>query len=269
MFQVASFGVGAVNDTGDMCYVDGALVMARFSPDVIRVHQEKTGRVLREWTSCPRSHRSTSLVALRIGQEHFFLQGCPTCQVIRGYKITKATNKVLCQNIAPSLMCLGPESTILVLENELKCVKKLRYSGGQLQITRQFSLGLDDITGLCFSNHNGIVVVIHGDRKRITGLHLATGAVAWQRTRIPYNSPSQPVICINDIAALPDGRIFFVANYKRIFVLDPKDGASLYTTYLDNFGLIWTIATCRSGNQQKLAVQYGPPERTNITYCEI
>ena len=135
-------------------------------------------------------------------------------------------------------MCLGPESTILVLDNEFKCVKQLRYSGGQLQIIRQFSLGQDDITGLCFSNHHGIVVVIHGDRKRVTGIHLTTGAVAWQCTRIPYNSPSQPVICINDIAALPDGRIFFVANYKRIFVLDPKDGTSLQTTYLEKVGLI-------------------------------
>ena len=48
MFQIATFGLGAVSDTGDMCYMDGTLVMARFSPNVIRMYQEKTGRVLRE-----------------------------------------------------------------------------------------------------------------------------------------------------------------------------------------------------------------------------
>ena len=270
MFQIATFGLGAVSDTGDMCYMDGTLVMARFSPNVIRMYQEKTGRVLREWTSCPRSHRSTSLVALQTGQENLFLQGCPTCRVIRGYKITKEATKVLYHNISPSLMCLGPDGTILVFKKELQRVKQLRYAGGLLHTVSQFSLELEDVTGLCFSGHYGILVVVHGDRKTITGLHLMTGEVAWRRANIPNGFASQPVICINDIAALPDGRIFFVADYKKMFILDPKCGASLSTTSdFGNLGVIWTIATCRSGDQQKLAIQHGTPEHTKITSYEI
>ena len=126
MTFISQFNIDEVRHYGQMCYVNGNLVMSGVALDTIRVYYEETGSVLHEWNSC---HVSPCLMVFEIERKEYLLEGCAHCKVIRGYEApeTSSNYRTLYEDIVPSVMCQGPMSTVLVLE-EKKSIKQLRFS---------------------------------------------------------------------------------------------------------------------------------------------
>ena len=158
-----------------------------------------------------------SRIEFEIQGKQYLLESCTICEMIRGYEILQAQGKILYQEISPSATCKGPDGTILVFETTKRSLKELRYCDGQLVLGKQFSVEHADVHSLCFSKFDGIVIMLAGDRKTLTGFHFPTGQVAWQHSEIQLGSSLQ----------VPDERIC-VLTHKETFALNPVDGTILY-----------------------------------------
>ena len=213
---------------------------------------DETGRLRKEWKPC---HMLPTMMALKIHGKEYLLEGCITCEVIRGYEFPHTKSKILCRHISPKVMCKGPENTVLVFEEVKKAIKQLRFCGGKLLEIQQFSAELEDVRGMCFSDKLGLAVLLHDDGKTITGINFASKKLAWQHTEIHFGFSSKcPNIC--DILMLPDGRLF-VFTCKASFAMDPMDGSFLHKLIdLKDPGLIWTVTTCQSDKEQKLVIAH-------------
>ena len=145
-------------------------------------------------------------------------------------------------------MCQGPDGTILVLHREEKGIKQFCFSQDQFHFIKQFSLEFADAHNLCYSDQ--FATLLHKDTKTFTGINLATGEVAWQKTEIQFSSSNK----LRDILTLPDGRICIFTS-KEIFALDPKDGTILCNlSDLKDKGIIRAVSTSHNSNQQILAI---------------
>ena len=114
-----------------------------------------------------------------------------------------------------------------------------------------------------FRIHCGLVIVLHYERKTLTGFHFPSGQVAWQHTAIQFGSSSQVLTDFRHILTPPDGRVC-VFTKKETSVLDTTDGTILYMLHdFTEVNLISAVATCFSGSQQKLAIQHNGP-RTRV-----
>ena len=245
-----------------MCYVNGNLVVTTrpFGKPTwkTKVYDER-GRLLTEWEQC-HWQPSTSMMGYEIDGRDYLLVGCKVCEMIRGYEFPQIKCKILGKGISPGCMCKGPDNTILVFEQ--KSIKQFRYSEGQFRLmeqvhlVREFSVGFRDVSGLCFSDNSGLVIVLHYDRKTLTGFHFTSGQVAWQHTAIIFGCSSQVLTDFRHILTLPDGRVCVFTN-KESSVLDTTDGTILYMLHdFAEVNLISAVATCFNGNQQKLAIQH-------------
>ena len=189
MTFVAHFNIGEMKYPGEMCYVNGNLVRSIHGvtgEKPIRVIHEETGSVLQEWNSC---HVLRHLMVLQIKEKEYLLQGCTYCQVIRGYESPEASSnyKIFKKDIAPDAICKGPNGTVLIFENS--SIKQFSFSDGYFHLADKFSFKLGNIRNMCYCEKYGIVIVLHEDRKSLTGVMLATGEVVWMRNEITFGSP--------------------------------------------------------------------------------
>ena len=78
-------------------------------------------------------------MVFEVDGKEYLLEGCRDCKVIRGYESpeTSPSHKTLCKDVVPSLLCKGPNSTVLVLE-ETKSIKQFRFSKGNLNLANKF-----------------------------------------------------------------------------------------------------------------------------------
>ena len=154
---------------------------------------------------------------------------------------------------------------IMVFEEELKFINLLQYSAHQFQIVgKKFPVWLHNIAEICYSKCSPYAMFLHNNKKIVSAVVLGTSQIAWQHTKTGS--------FINDIATIPDGQICTVINYKKFCVLDPKNGAILYTLPDSEhlkLGVVYSVATCYSNNQQRLALQHGKPEDTRISCCKV
>ena len=265
MTFISQFNIGEVKYPGNMCYINGNLVMAtpRITDDTaIKVIHEETGRVLQEFDCC---HMLPHFMVLKIKEKEYLLQGCIVCKIIRGYESpeTSSSYKIFYEHIVPDAMCKGPNGTIFVLENN--SIKQLSFSQDHFNLIETFSYQLE-INNICYCEKYGIVVVLHNDRKSLTGVKLATGDVAWKHT---ICSSAEVLGCIEDVFTIPDGRIC-ILDLAKLFVLDPKDGTIKYKLFhSEGLGYIWGIATCIIGLHQRFAIQHGGLEQTQISVCDL
>ena len=240
------FNTGKICCLSRMCYVDRFIVMLRSisfesNNDTIRVYQEHIGDIVKEWGRC---HVSSSFLPFETEGKRYLLEGCSICHVIRGYDIPQFVQNILCEHISPCLMCMGPGSSIFVFQRGHRCLEQMRYSRGKFQLDDLIAWELQNMVGMCFSQKNGIIIVLHDDMKTITGFHLDTKQVTWQHTEIQFGFPSQALDIIKDVSSLPDGRVC-IYNHKNVFALDPRDGVIMYKLLdFDVPGIIWTMATC-------------------------
>ena len=233
-----------------MCFLGRNLVMHAFHGErgtyETKMYDE-TGHLLQEWEPC---HVSPSMTEFELQGQQYLLEGCTICRVIRKYEFPQNESKIICRHIFPSLMCKGPNGTVFVFDDVQNSIKRLDYRDGRLHFTDKFSSEIVDIRGLCFSDKLGFVMLLHSDRKTITGVDMVTGKVA-----IQFSSSSEVQFDFKDIfLTLPDGRVFvFMSN--EIFTLDPTDGTILRKLLeLNEPGTIWAAATSQNGNHQKLAI---------------
>ena len=256
MIALSEFNIPEKGYPSQMCYVNGHIVMTGFTNDTIRVYHEETGSMLQEWNSC---HMFPRLMAFEAEGKEYLLEGCTyyTCMAIRGYESpeTSSSSKVFYEHMAPdAMMCKGPTGTIFLVEK--KSVKQLRYSAGKFHLSGEFSCELEYVNEICYYEKYGIVVVLHEDCKTLTGVILATGQVAWKRTKIQFGSPAKVLDYFKDVLIIPDGRVCIFTLWK-LFLLDPKTG-TIVCELLDftSSRCIRKIATRRNGFQQRFAIQH-------------
>ena len=187
--------------------------------------------------------------------------------MIRGYDLQEGigTHKVLLNGIRPShINKWTNRDAIVVFEEELQSLNLLRYSADQFHIVRRnFPVRLHGIAEICYSKCP-FVMFLHDNKKTVSAIVPETSQIAWQY--------SQTGSFFNDIATLPDGQVSVVVDYKKLCVLDPKNGTILHTlpgSEQLKLGVIYTVATCYSNNQQKLAIQHGKPEDTRISCYKV
>ena len=234
--------------------------------DMMRVYHQETGDMLLE---LPRCHASSCVVALEVqGKEHI-LEGCSTCHMIRGYDLQEGTgtHRVLLKGIRPSHINKWTDrDAIVVFEEELQFINLLRYSADQFHIVgRKFPVRLHGIAEICYSRCSPFVMFLHDNKKTVSAIAPGTSQIAWQHTK--------PGCFINDIATLPDGQVCIVVNYTKLCVLDPRNGTILHTLPGSEhlkLGVVYSVATCyTNNNQQKLAIQHGKPEDTQISCYKV
>ena len=245
-----NIGDGSYN--GDMCYINHNLAVSGLKSK-IKVFDEETGSVLHEWKSC---HIAICLMAFESDGKEYLLEGCTLCEVIRGYELTETTHnfKTFCENVIPDVMCKGPDSTILVLENN-KSVKQLRFSEGKFH-PGEFSFESNDVRDITFSGRHNIVLLLHQDKKNLTGIHIQTREVLLN-SELQFHPLRRASEGIFNIFTLADGRVCIVTVLKT-FVIDPRTGTVKYQLYSKSHspeGLLWTIASCYNGNQQRLSAK--------------
>ena len=253
--SISRFYTGGTYRPANMCSINSNLVMHvhhRENKNYETLVCDETGQMLKKWQPC---HMLPTMTAWQIHGKDYLLEGCITCEVIRGYEFPHTESKVLCTHISPRVMCKGPKGTLLVFEEVRKSIKRLRSFGGKLHDTKQFSAEIEDVRGMCFSDKLNLAVLLHDNGKTITGINFVTEEVAWQHTDIQFGSSlKSPDLC--DILMLPDGRLF-VFTCKASFAIDPMDGSVLHKLIdLKDPGLIWTITTCQSGREQKIAIAH-------------
>ena len=160
----------------------------------------------------------------------------------------------MCHQISPRVMCMGPRNTIFVYERDKKSVSQMKFSRGKLNFHDYIFCEIDEIQGMCFSRTLATVALlqIQDDMTNIVGVSLATRRVAWERSELNRKVGSSEKVhnVIKDITSLPDGR-FCIFNHKEILVLDPRDGATLYTLFdFTNRGVIWSISATSTNNKR-------------------
>ena len=259
MSFISQFDIGEMKYTSGMCYINGNLVMR--TAKTIRVYHEESGNILNEWKRCHWSH----LMAFKLHRKEYLLEGCVDCKLIRGYESpeTSSSYKIFKEDVTPNAMCKGPKGTILVLEEH--SIKQLSFSDGQFNLKNTFSFKLENIKNTCYCEKYGIVVVLHTDRKSLTGVRLATGEVVWKCTEITFGSPAKILLCFQDILTIPDGRIC-TFHFDKLFVLDPKNGTIRHELFsCEGPGCIWNVATRNNGFQQRFAIKHGILEQTQIS----
>ena len=266
MTFMSQFPIGEVKYSSQMCYVNGNIVIRAQNPQTITVHHEETGILLQEWKTC---HVFPALLSFEMEGKEYLLEGCTVCRVIRSYESPEISSsyKTLYKDIYPSIMCQGPINTVLVLEDN-DSITQLRFSEGHFKIANIFSNEIKDIRNMCYCERNGIVVMVHinqNHQKTLTGVALATGEVVWKHTAIQFGFPPNVLDCFR----IPDGRIC-IDNLGKLFVLDTKDGSIKYKFFdLEIRGSIWSVATCCSGYQQRLAFQHGKLNRSNVEQISV
>ena len=270
MTFLSKFTIGEVQYPSQMCYVNGNLVMYGVNPETIRVYYEETGIILNEWNSC---HIFPCLMAFQIDGKEYLLVGCMYCKVICGYQSPETTSSNntllhLYKDIVPSVMCQGPNNTVLVFEEE-NSIKQLRFSEGHFDLARAFRISVQNIMNMCYCEESGIVVMVHNDRKTLTGVALASGEVVWKHTEIQFGSPAEVLNGFKDVFTIPDGRICII-NLRELLVLDSKDGSIKDKLFhLEGTECIWSIAICNNGFHQRFAFHHGGLDQTQISLCKF
>ena len=264
MTTLSQFNISGVEFLSEMCYLNGNIVMAGFTPETIRVYHEKNGSVLNEWKSC---HRLPRLMGFEVEGKEYLLESCTFCRVIRGYESpeTSSSCKIFYEHTEHiAMMCKGPTGTLLLVEK--KSIKQLRYSEEKFHLASEFSIKLEEVQDVCYYEKYGIVVVLHEDRETLTGVVLATGQTAW-RTKIHYGSPAKFLAHLKNVLIIPDGRVC-IFNSRKLVVMDPKNGTIMYELLdFTNSGNIRKIVARTNGFQQIFAVHHrkGPLEETEIS----
>ena len=221
---------------------------------------DETSNLVKEWASC---HLRRPIMGFEIQGKEYLLEGCRICKVIRGYEFPQIETKILSQGISPSVMCKGPDGTILVFDFMQESLKQLRYCDGKFLLAMEFAVEHNDVHSLCFSENCGLVIALHDDRKTLTGLHFPSGQVAWQHKEIQSGSSSQFLTDFRSISVLPDGRVC-IFTHEEIFALNPVNGAFLYRLHRFHDPMFTrAAATCYNGNQQKLAT-FALPETVYV-----
>ena len=267
MTFISQFNIDEVRHYGQMCYVNSNLVMSGVALDTIRVYHEETSNLLNEWKSC---HVIPCLMVFEMEGKEYLLEGCKLCKVIRGYESPEISSnyKTLYEDAVPSVMCQGPMSTVLVLE-EINSIKQLLFSEGRFNLVNEFPNELENIRIMCYCEKNEIVVALHKNQKTLTGIALATGEVVWKHTEIQFGSPTKVSDYCYGVFIISNERIC-IFNLRELFVLDPKDGTIKTKIFsFEGSGWIWNIATRNNGLQQIFAFQHGSSEQTEISLCKI
>ena len=187
--------------------------------------------------------------------------------MIRRYDFSTMECNIVCERISPSVMCLGPGSTILVFDDHLWAIYQLEYLHGAFYFINQWTLGPEGVVRMCCSKKCHILIVLHVDKLGLTGMHLETGQVAWQQNDLQSNSQKQLTSGTSgEIASLPDGTFCFL-NGTEILVLDSLTGSIMYTLFdlRDLEGPIWTMAATSDDKQQTFAIQHGKVDEIQIT----
>ena len=267
------FRIKEFSNTKQLCYLNSHVVLnGCLSPETgnetimtCRVYSE-TGHMLKEWKSCC---ELCSVFKFQIQGKDYLLEVCQFCKIIQSYEIPEIRphgRTILPKNVCPSIFCEGHDSTILAFDKKQKSILQFRYSRAQFQLADEFSVALEDVLSMCFSCHCGIVIVLHSDRTTITGVHLATGQVAWKKTGPPPNNLNH----FEDVFTFPDGSVG-VFNFSSLYALNPKDGTisvpSLF--YVRGPGTIWAMATSYSEHQQNLVMHHGTPDKTQISVYQV
>ena len=253
MVFLSQFNIGKWMYYGDMCYIEHSLVIRGFLSYTIKVFDEESGRVLDQWETC---HLGTCLLTYRIDTKTYLLEGCEYCEVIQGYILPEISCdcKTFCETIKPNVMCEGPKNSILVLENR-KSIRQLGFSGGKLH-PNEFSFDSDNVEDMGFSEKDGIVLLLHQDKKSLTGIHLQSRDVIWN-SELQFSSLVESPGDISNIFTIADGRVCIV-TLRKVFVIDPEKGTVMYQLFeYNDEGFLWRIATCYNGHQQRLAVKSG------------
>ena len=267
MISISQFPIGEVKYPSQMCYVNGNIVIRGFTPKTIRVYQEETGSVLNQWSTC---HMFPRLITFQMEGKEYLLEGCRDCKVICSYESpeTSSSYKTLCKDIVPYVMCQGPNNTVLVLD-EKNTIKQLCFSGGRFNLVHKFSNELENVITMCYCEKNGIIVMIHTDKKSLTGVTLATEEVVWKHTEIQFGSPAKILSYFTDVFTISDGSIC-IFNLDELFVLDSKDGTIKYKLFhYKGLGWIWSIATSNIGFQQRFAFHHGKLKQTQISLYKL
>ena len=267
-----------------MCYINGCLVIVGFDPSKtfseLLVFCNENKRLLTRTNTCPHYLGSFSLMTLGIEGNECLLYGCPTCKSIRAHSSCQNANNIvtLGEGISPSIICKGPENTILVFDDNHKTttetsilvgsIIQLRYDQGKFDTARIIPLSYQ-VIGMCFSAEHNIIVLLRDDMTTITGLNVETTIIAWQQVGLPFGFVTDPLTFFKDISILPDGQCV-VTSAKRLFTLDTKDGSFTRTIVdFNNQQHIKAVATCQHGDHQKLAVLHETTDQTRVSFCQL
>ena len=235
----------------NICYVKDKIVasikLTEASIHKIKVYDERS-TLVKEWESC---HFKKPLMGFEAQAKEYLLEGCPLCQMIRGYEFPQIESKILCKGISFDAMCKGPDCTILFFKQN--SLKQLRFCDGQFLLEKEFSIECEGVHSLCFSENCGLVIALHDHRQTLTGFHFPSGQVAWQHKEIQSESSSQVATDFRSILVLPDRRVC-VFTPEEVIAINPVNGTFLYTLHRFHESIFtWASATCYNGNQQKMA----------------
>ena len=174
--------------------------------------------MLQEWSSC---HPLPRLMVFEVDGKEYLLEGCRLCRVIQGYDSpeTSSSYKIFCAGIAPNAMCKGSNGTILI------------------------SYELENVYKIYYCEKHEIAVLLHIDRKTLTGVALAAGKIVWEKTEeeLGVTVPNS----VRNVLTILDGRVCIFSLWN-LLVLDLEHGTIYYrisysksiTRYLKEFGIL-------------------------------
>ena len=167
---------------------------------------------------------SPSLMVCETEGQGYLVEGCCVCDVAKSYEFHQfvSTDQTDGQ-ITSGVMCMRSGKTVLVYNREQRSITELLHCEKQFQVGAQYFIGMGDVLGICYSTEYDVMIVLHRDRKTISGLHLGTGDVAWQHTNIRCGSSQQVINNIQDVFTLPDRRVCIFCD-NSLHALNPKDG---------------------------------------------
>ena len=260
---ISSFSISETTLPESICYINNKIITVgncskTITQPKIKIRDSDTGNLLKEWNTC---HAFLSLVPLKIQGKIYLLGACKTCRVIKGYDFALNTETFFTGNVTPSMVCPGPEDSILVLDEEKGFISQLRYSDGTCSVLCMFSVDPEYITGMCYSDMGGILAVLGGGF--LKGISLVTKEMLWQKVLCNFGPTS---LHFSEMISLPDGKICCVVDYEKLVVFNAADGAITDELFANgNLGRIWKVATYCGSEWNKMAVLHNAMDQTLIT----
>ena len=157
-------------------------------------------------------------------------EGCPECEVIRGYDTTSEEELIAFEDVKPHAMCAGPPGTLLVCDQKTNKLIQLDFNQNKFQEKAlPFSVLADTVQDMCYSRDNQLLVLAHSKFQSITMLNMTTGEVVRR-----IKTPSDLGLFNRHLCTGPFGTIF-VTNGQRVLQLH------------DSKRLIYETKCCISG----------------------
>ena len=165
--------------------------------------------------------------------EENVMEACAGCSVIRLYNLSTGTVHRICENIQARDLCMGPNTTILVVQ---LCGKVLQLRGvSPIQfdevVARLAYRG--KIVGIQYYRHSDIVVMASNNPSEICGFKLneQKNSVLWKYEVAICDIPLDPTA----ISSVPNSDILVLTNTNEIIFLRNFNGAIIRSfTFVEN-----------------------------------